>query len=168
VAYTCISATQETEGGRYSKLARAKSQWDPILLDQPGMVVQACDSSYEGGVNRITVQVGPGQKHPIQKITKAKRAEGVIQMVERACLASTRPWVQTPRTTKGKEKRSGNNLSVQVYRNSQRKLAHKKFVICDMYGTEVHYIMWNKPTLENKYCMIHSYMAYKKIWSHWR
>jgi hypothetical protein len=31
-----------------------------------------------------------------------------------------------------------------------------------MYGTEVHYIMWNKPTLENKYCMIHSYMAYKK------
>jgi predicted Zn-ribbon and HTH transcriptional regulator len=46
--------------------------------------LHACPS-YSGGINkRITVQATPGEKprDSIQKITKARRAEGVAQVVE--------------------------------------------------------------------------------------
>jgi hypothetical protein len=47
------------------------------------MVIHACDSNYVRGVNRRTiVQVSWGKNQdPIQKITKAKRAGGMAQVI---------------------------------------------------------------------------------------
>jgi hypothetical protein len=49
-----------------------------------------------GSLNRrVTIQAGLGKKQElISKITRAKGAGGVSQVVE--CLSSAKPWVQTP------------------------------------------------------------------------
>jgi hypothetical protein len=76
-------------------------------------VVHACNSSYLGNreIGRIMVQTSLGKKRdPISKITRAKRAGGVAQVVEplpSKCKAlSSNPKTKKKKKKKKKEKKN--------------------------------------------------------------
>jgi hypothetical protein len=75
MAQCVISATQEAEEDQGWRPAQAKSEWDPISTNKPGMTVQACDPSYSRGAGRrIVVQVHLGIKQdPISKNNQTKK-----------------------------------------------------------------------------------------------
>jgi hypothetical protein len=69
-------------------------------------MTHACHLSYVGSINRrIKVPAGPDKKQdPIPKITKAKRAVGVAQVVK--CLPSKQEALTAiPSSTRRKKKR---------------------------------------------------------------
>jgi hypothetical protein len=101
-------------GGRDQKNHGSRPAWanSPQDTSQPILSMVVCLSSQLCGEAQIEDQ-GPGIKwDPISKITKAKRAGGVAQVVE--CLEELRPRVQTPVPQKKKKDRKHNETWAEV------------------------------------------------------
>jgi hypothetical protein len=82
-----IPVAWEIEIGRLQFKASSgeKHYWDPLSKNKLDVVFRICNPSYRGGIGRRTVVQGwPRKKvwEPIWKITKAKRAEGMVQVIE--------------------------------------------------------------------------------------
>jgi hypothetical protein len=109
--------------------------WGIKTGSKPVLVAHACNPSYSGSRDQEDCSSKPAQENSSQDpILKNNRAGGMTQVVEH-CLASLRPWVQTPVSPSPRKKDRKQISSLQI--ESKLRSVWLQSWAFNLYGTDV-------------------------------